>query len=44
MTDPRSSDTDHDEETSDKGGDSDPSSNEGFAPPDDEDRDLVTPA
>lgn len=32
------------EETSDKGGDSDPSTNEGFEPPDDEDRDLVTPA
>jgi hypothetical protein len=30
--------------TSDGGGDSDPSAHEGFAPPDDEGRDLVTPA
>lgn len=33
-----------DEETADPGGDSDPGANEGFEPPDDEGRDLVTPA
>lgn len=44
MSDPNEPNRDDEEETADKGGDSDPSANEGFAPPDDEDRDLTTPA
>lgn len=37
----RSEDEEH---TSDSGGDSDPATHEGFEPPNDEGRDLVTPA
>jgi hypothetical protein len=38
MTDPNAPTQDHpDEQTSDKGGDSDPSTKEGFAPPDADD-------
>ncbi len=42
MSDPKEDQDDG--QTSDKGGDSDPDANEGFEPPDDEGRDLVTPA